>query len=479
VRALGRVPAPLAALLAATALLGIAWALVVPVAQSPDEPSHFAYAQVLAERGKRPLPDDTRRRQTTQSTEQQLARERSHQEWVFAEPRVRPEWRTRVFRRWQAEHARLPASAREDGGGPNSASGNPPVYYAYEALAYHAAGRGHFFARWFGMRIWSAMLLLVAVGATWLLVGELTRRDRLLQLAGAACVGLQPMATFVSASINPDAAQIALWALALWLGVVLLRRPATRGVVAGLVAVTLLALLTKATSLALLPALGLVAVVAGRRELRGRDVRWRRWAPAVAVAGVALLGAGALAARRVDSSLVGGLGDLRGFASYLWQAYLPNLPFQERIEGLAAFAGYDLWVKSAWAAFGWLEVQFHEPVYIVLAAVSGLLLGGGAVAAARGHLAVDRAVAAFLALAVLVLAAGLHWTDYRQFLDQGQSFVQGRYLLPLLPIAGVAAAGAVSLLPRRRRGVAVALLLGGLVTLQLFSLGITVGRFYA
>ena len=52
-----RVPAPLAWLLVAVALLGLTWALLVPAWQAPDENSHFAYVQSLGERF-----DATRRR---------------------------------------------------------------------------------------------------------------------------------------------------------------------------------------------------------------------------------------------------------------------------------------------------------------------------------------------------------------------------------------------------------------------------------
>jgi hypothetical protein len=42
-------PKSLAALLAIVAIVGVAWALVVPPWQSPDEVQHFVYVQSLAE----------------------------------------------------------------------------------------------------------------------------------------------------------------------------------------------------------------------------------------------------------------------------------------------------------------------------------------------------------------------------------------------------------------------------------------------
>ena len=150
------------ALVAATVLLGFAWALLVPGGQSPDEPAHIGYAQVFAERLGVPERDDSDedRRESAFSTEQRTARDRSHQQWQFAEPRVKSEWDPDAERRWRDEQARL-SDARPRGRrrSPTPPSGNPPLYYAYLAPAYHAAGGGHFFDRLFAMRMWSALLL--------------------------------------------------------------------------------------------------------------------------------------------------------------------------------------------------------------------------------------------------------------------------------------------------------------------------------
>jgi 4-amino-4-deoxy-L-arabinose transferase-like glycosyltransferase len=465
---------------AATVLLGFAWALLVPGGQSPDEPAHIGYAQVFAERLGFPKRDRDEEdlRESAFSTEQRVARDRSHQQWQFAEPRVKSEWNPDAERNWDRKRERLVDADRSDGGGPNSASGNPPLYYAYLAVAYHAAGAGHFFDRLYAMRLWSVLLLGLAVVATWLLAGELTARNRLAQLVAAGVVGMQPMASFISASINPDAALVPLWALTFWLGVRLLRRPVTRAGLAALLAAMIAALLVKASSLALVPAVALVLVLVARRSRAQGHVRRRQlaWLGAGA-AGVAALGVIATSGRlgnvvRFEPAAI------PGFASYLWQAYFPNLPFQTPIPGLAAFAGYDTWIRSGWAAFGWLEVQFPSPVYVVLAVVSVGLVVGGLVAMWRGRFSVDRGAAAFLGLAAVVLVAVLHWAEYRQFVDQQQSFLQGRYYLPLLPIGGLLTAAALANLPARWRPAAAGAVLGALLVLQLFSLGLVAARFY-
>jgi 4-amino-4-deoxy-L-arabinose transferase-like glycosyltransferase len=461
--------------------VGFAWALLVPPAEVPDEPLHVAYVQSLVERGQRPALHSDDPHADVFSTEQKLAREHSNYEAAIHEPSVRPEWRASEFDAWRAEQRRLPESARQDGGEANAAAGNPPLYYAWEAVAYGATAGADLFTRWYAMRLWSVLLLGVAVTATWLLAGELAGGDRLAQLAAAGFVGLQPGATAISGGINPDGAMIALWALVIWLGVRLLRRGPTRGGALALVAATLGALLTKATSFGLLPAVGLALGVSAYRALRGRRPSgWTLAAAGVAAAGVVGLIVASGAADRLKRALSGG-GDvsLRGFLSYLWQAYLPNLPFQTPVRNLAAFWGYDVWIRSAWGNFGWSELLLPGAAYAAIAAGCAVVLGGAALALIRRRFAIDGLSLAYLAVLAGVLVLGLHWAEYRQFLDIHLSLIQGRYLLPALPIGGLAVAAALANLRPPRRPAAATLLLMALFALQLFSLGVVVGRFYA
>ena len=74
------------------------------------------------------------------------------------------------------------------------------------------------------------------------------------------------MATFISTSVNPDALLITLWTSALWLGARVINRRAQGADVIALCAVAAAAILTKATSYAL------VAPIAARDRVGW----WRR-----------------------------------------------------------------------------------------------------------------------------------------------------------------------------------------------------------
>jgi len=485
-RSAPRPPRPLLLLLAAVASLGVAWALLVPPWQSPDEIAHFGYAQTLAEDHRLPGVEPGR----AFSTEQVAASDAVNAERVASNLFAKPTWSKTLYDKWSRRA--LPEGARADGGGtsedgnPNPARVNPPLYYAWESVSYLAASRGDIFGRLYLMRIWSVLLLLVAVSATWLLIGELTGPRPLLQLAGAAVVGLQPMAVFLSASINPDSLLIAATAVFLWLGARVLRRglnPARGAALGGVLAA---AILTKGAGYALFPAT-LVALVVGVARLRPGGSR------RVAGLGVALA-AGApvalwllftrLADRPAINQVANGdtaLGfDLPGPFSYLWQYYLPYLPGQAPLpESFPSLPVLDVWVRGGWANFGWLEVRFPDALYVLLAAITALLVAAGAIALVRHGLRQHLAVLAFMAAVGLGLVGGLHLTEYRIMRDSGVPFTQGRYLLPLLPLLGVCAAAGLTLSPPRWRALAAGVLTAGLFALQLFSLAIVAARFYA
>jgi hypothetical protein len=140
---------------------------------------------------------------------------------------------------------------------------------------------------------------------------------------------------------------------------------------------------------------------------------------------------------------------------------------------------YDTSFKGVWAAFGWLEVRFPEPVYWVLVLVTAATFVLAVIALWTRRRRVDLAVLAFLALIPLTLVAGLHWQEYRLVVSGAGLFMQGRYLVPLVGLAGLVAAAALLAVPARRRPTVLAVALSGLFALQLFSLGLVAERFYA
>ena len=476
-----RVPSPLAALLAVAAILGVAWALVLPAWQSPDENSHYGYVQSLVDGPGLPGVAD----HPMFATEQGLASAAVNADQTAASLVTRPQWDRGLYDKWKQSEADVTDAQRSDGGGPNAARSNPPLAYLVYAAPYAAASSAGPFDRLEWMRIVGVLWLLVTVAATWALAGEVFAQRSIYQLAAAALPALAPMMTFLSASVTPDGMLIALWTVALWLGTRMLRRGLTVQSGVAFMTVVGLACWVKATSYALIPG---ALLAFGIALLRVHGGRLRLAVPGLAALVIVVGGwvatARALArpaSEQLSSAATASGLDLRELASYLWQFYLPKLWFMQdfypSIPMLLPL--FDVVLKGAWGRFGWLEVVFPEWVYWVLTVVTVAASVAALVALWQRRGRLDRGVLAFLATVMVTLMAGLHWQEYQLKISSGAPFMQGRYVLPLVGIAGLVAAAALRLVPARWRGAVLAVGLGGLFAVQIFALAMTMERFYA
>jgi 4-amino-4-deoxy-L-arabinose transferase-like glycosyltransferase len=473
-----KIPRALAAVLIAVALFGLAWTLVVPPWQAPDENSHFAYTQSLAERFA--LPGDEKR--PYGSTEQERADDASGSSRAAQRLGINPEWSTIAYDRWRRTQA---SYDRDNGGGPNPASQNPPTSYLYDAALYHVAAGGTVFDRLWVVRLGSLLCLLITTTAVWLLAGELFGCSRPLQLTASVVAGTFPMVTFIATSVSPDAMLYAEWSLALWLGTRILKRGLTARDALALSFVVGVSVTTKVTSFALVGGTLFVLAVGSWRLIRARAPGW--WRPAATGVVAFAVPAGAWfvtaqivarpAAPQLASSAPASEVNWREFVSYVWQFYLPKLPTQDELT-VAPSGLYDIWIRQSWGAFGWLEVRFSEGTYEIFAALTALIAVGAILAIVKRCRRSDLQLLAFYGLVVVGLLAGLHWTEYNQ-LVQGNSFNQGRYLFPLIALFGVAVASTLALFRGAGRLVGAGLVVGAMAGFQLFSLAIVLARFYA
>ena len=477
------VPTPLVLLLFAVLVVGTAWALLLPPWQSPDEQWHFAYAQTLAEHGRLPDADNP----ASFSSEQLLAAASSRSDRMPFQPEVKAPWDEGQYDAWQRENARLPANAREDGGGVNNASSNPPLFYAVEAVPYKLAG-GDVFDRLYAMRFVSVLFLLVAVVATWLLAGELFGPNRTLQLAAAAVVGFQPMATFMAGSVNPDSPLLAFWSLALWLGVRILRRGLTTKSGLALAVVVAGALLTKAIGYLLVIA---AAILIGWKLWRQRS--WGARGLVAVAAGCVLVAVLPFAvAELTGRTALNQVGNTTGnnlsvfsfpadyLGSYLWQFYLPRAGFLSPLQaGIDHEYGFDVIFRGGWGLFGWKDVRLSNTVYTTLLVTSIATVAAAAVALITRRVRIDLPVLLYLLLVSVALVGALHWIEFRFLVERVEAFIQGRYLLPLLPVGACALSAALTLLPARLRGAGLGVALAGLLALQVVSLGAVMERYFA
>jgi hypothetical protein len=244
-------------------------------------------------------------------------------------------------------------------------------------------------------------------------------------------------------------------------------------------------MLTKVNFYGLVPGALLGFALAARRTTLAWNWRLVRMVGATGMLAAGLFAAGAafealawqrsfMAARPVaPESHVG----LWSHVGYIWQVFLPRLPFQPRTALVEP--GYQQLFQSFFGAFGQLVVWFPSWVYR-LAAVA---LGSIALLAVRVLHADPRELRwrrgellSYVAMAAtMLLLVGLS-ADLRRHLI---STVQGRYLLPLLPLFAVLLTlGARGAGERWGRAVGVAIV-SGAVAWSLFGQLMTIAWFYS
>lgn len=487
------VPRPLAALLAVVAVVGVSWAMIMPPWQSPDSFTHYSYAESLATRFA--LPGRSGHNEASSSV-RAAYRAAGVMALQWSSPEVKPSWNPAAAWAYRTSSARL---SRSNGAGVTPSQANPPIYYAYAAAAYLATFGGDSLDRVSAIQLAGVLLLLATVVGAWLLAGEVFGRRPLLQLITAAVAGLEPMETFISTSVNPDALLVPLWTFWLWLGARVIKRGAPRRDVVALCAVTAAAILTKETSYAMLPPLLLVLVLGWRAHLA------RGWREAAKTFGAAILvlyvpvqlwiigaNAGGRPALTVPpataSASYSPSSFLLHFLDYVWQFYLPKFPGQATIHvttlpslpwprlqpGLPV---WNVWVREGWGVFGWVDIYMTNWVYVVLAAVTAAVAVLGVAIIVRFRDRIALSLFAFFGLSLLSLLAVVHEVEYQTLRANQGPFTQGRYVLPLVALFGLGVALIISRLPARTRGPASAVLVVGLLALQMLALG-TVARTY-
>jgi hypothetical protein len=463
------------------------WALTTPVFHAPDEPQHFAYLQRLAESGHVPVPE----RGPVFSDEEGLVFGAVGFNQVFGNAQAgRPPWSEESDREIDAQLARDPGRYTE--GGFTNTTNNPPLYYAAELGPYWlaTAAGGDFLDRLLAVRLGTALLIGLGVAFAFAFLRELLPRTPWAWTAGALALALQPLAGFVGGAVNNDAALFAAGAAVLWLVTRALRHGLDRRGAIGLGLAFGLGVVAKATIVGFAPGLVVAAAILAARAApaeRLAVVRRAALAAALALAPVATYlllnatvwdrplwsGAGTVAATGSGQA-----SSLREFVVYLWQFYLPRLPFMA--DQQAGIPLYNVFFRGWIGRYGWLDTMFPAWAYTVASFVFAPILALAAAALWRAPAALARRrweplVLATLTAGLLVL---IGWAGYRGRLDNGAVFEQARYLLPL----GALYAALIALAARgagrfgRAVGAALVVLACGHT---LFSVMLVAGRFYA
>jgi 4-amino-4-deoxy-L-arabinose transferase-like glycosyltransferase len=241
------------------------------------------------------------------------------------------------------------------------------------------------------VRFFSVALGVWSVYLTWALIRELYPAHEWIAVLAAAIHAFTPMHLFISSSINNDNLIIPLSTLALLLMIRSVKRAGVRlqradlGHAVGLGCVLALALLTKASGLALIPlALAALAWATWRRP---EDVAWPTRIRQVGLQTLALLTPPVILSGWWFYRNVRLYGDWLGFNAFYAVLGTRDVPADLRqlwAERTAFSAGY-------WGNFGGLNVPMPAPIYRALDAIAVLAAAGLAIALLKWVVGLERA----------------------------------------------------------------------------------------
>ena len=485
----GRSSRRMALTVALLALLnGWTWALVSTPFNAPDESEHWAYVQYLAETGHITQRQGAVAPRGVYSADEAYALD-TVRILTWSESRDgRPPWTPRAEAGLRARQIATPGGVpRDDGGGPTPATWvHSPAYYGTLTPGYLVARGGSTWDQLTLARFLSAVYAAIAAACAFLLVRELVPRHPALAAASGMMVAFHPMFGFIGGAVNNDNGVNAAAAGAIFLTVRALRRGLTVRSGLALGAVVAIAPIFKATGYSLYPLialalLGLLVRRHARRDLIGYA------AVAAGFVGV-LLAWGALSKVFEESTVTaagasgpatGALGDPATYLSYLWQVFLPPLPF---MTDLFAFRWpfFNIYIERGWGAFGWYAVGFPVWVYatILLVTVAVGALGVRAAVTHRGWVHRHWLEVAFVALAPAAVIAAVEAAYFAPG-PRGVLPEFGRYLFPAITALAAMAAGSCLGLGRRWAPVAAAGLATAVVVLDYASQILSLAGFYS
>lgn len=465
------------------------WAVVVPPFQVPDEVTHFAYAQYLAETGKAP-PQGTG---TVYSDQEAAAQNYLLLLTVIGHVQQRGVFTPAEEQSFRKQVAQASTLSPLSGGGATNATNQPPLYYALAAIPYWLSPSHSLLGRLATMRLLSALLAAITVLAIFLFIRELLPGTPWAWVVGALAVAFQPQFNFIAAGVNGDNLLYTASALTLLTLVRTYKRGLTvrRGaLIGGAVAI---GLLSKLTYWGLTPGIALaVLLIAWRARISlgiPRTIKALAVTAAVALVPAALYGVLNVTVWNRGSLLAGGLGGttatVHGAAitlaqtlSYIWQFYLPRLPFMHQT--YVSNGAHGIWIDGFIGHFGWLDYTFPAWVYTYGQYVLYAAFVLACIACANRLRALRRwlpLIACFIVIGLGLVyeigSAGIHY-----FLDTGAVFEQARYLFPLLALYGLMVSLAPRALPRRWAPALGAGLVILAMTHGLFALTLTISRYY-
>jgi hypothetical protein len=455
------------------------WSLITPPFQVPDEESHFAYTQHLVEDRQLPVSLES----TFSAEEQAVLVDLDHQE-------VRGSPETHTISSTEQQHVlqeALDQHLSRRGRGVGGAGNDPPLYYLLQAVPYGLAAPGTLLDQLELMRLFSALMAGLTALFAFLFVRETLPALRWSWTVGGLSVAVTPVLGFMSGADNPDSMLFAVSAASFYCLARAFRRGPTRALGVAIGALMAVGLLTNLNFLGLAPGIALGSIVLTARSARTSGRR-----PALAFLALALaIGASPVYVYAlvnllshhpglgvVSSELHAGGGALLAKLDYIWQLYLPRLPgTSDYFPGLFTTR---LWFDRSVGLYGWLDTTFPPWVDTLALVPATLILALCARALTRARAELRRHLGELTVYTVMsvglmgLIGAG----SFVSMSREGLSFVEPRYLAPLLALLAVALSLAARGAGRRWGPVVGALIVVLFLAHDIFSQLLVIGRYY-
>ncbi len=421
-------------------LNSVCWSILIPPLQGPDEQAHFAYVQQLVENGHMP----------NGSSEENFSPEETTamRDLEFGETILNPgtpSVPTRA-RREQLEHDLTQPLSRKGDGSVGVAASEPPLYYALQTVPYELGSGSTLLTRLALMRLLSALLSGLTVLFVFLFIREALPAMPWAWTVGALSAALSPLLGFVGGSLDPDALLFAVCAALFYCFARAFRRGFEPRIACALGAVVATGFLTKVNFIALVGGvvLGLILLtIRAARVSRRQAYRSLAFASGIALSPGLLYLVLNLASHKPLLGIVSGSlttterHDIPAELNYIWQFYLPRLPWMAHdFPGIVP--AWHVWFKGAVGRYNWLETVFPGWVYKValIPAAAIAVLCARELYRKRGLLRrriPELSVYLVMLLGLMVLLAAASFDSYPTL---ALADSEPRYFLPMLALGG-------------------------------------------
>ena len=405
----------------AAGILALAWSLVVPIFEFPDEQAHFAMVQFLAEKGRVPEGKEHDLSAEVKGAEDLLGtfRDRLGNNRYTYHPDYHPEYTDTVIGKYEREIQGLNTLASRTTMIWTEAARYPALYYAYSALWYRLAYTGDLLTRLFVVRLGSVLLSSLTVFVAYLLGREIFAKESYARTL-AAMVLLHPMLSFVGAGVNSDNLHNLLFAGFFLFLIRYLKRDLGFGEWLGLIAAMVADVYTKPQAYIMAPIVGL-AILMRLVRTGWEGIGWRKWFAAG-------LSVAALAAPQEASKVF-------GYTSFP-DSVPTHLSFVEFVRfSLNKFISQNIvWY---WGVYKWLGVVLPKVWWWTanrLVALSAVGVAIGLYRRPHKQAGISSgSVIVFLALSVAIYISAIFGYDWIFATAHGYSFgVQARYYFPVI-----------------------------------------------